>query len=63
MSVQQPDPGDLLASYPDYVLSCLYDDEDDPSEVTVFSGEADERSTTEWITADVESTVAVDELR
>jgi hypothetical protein len=62
MSVQQPRPGEPLASYPDYVLSCLYDDEDDPSEVTLFPGE-EERSTTEWITADVESTVAIDELR
>ncbi len=63
MSVQQSRQGELLASYPDYVLSCLYDDEDDPSEVTVFPGEGDERSTTEWITADVGSTVALDEVR
>lgn len=63
MSVQQSAPGDLLASYPDYVLSCLYDDENDPSEVTVFPGEEGTRSTTEWITADVESAVAIDELR
>lgn len=63
MSVQQTHPGELLASYPDYVLSCLYDDEDDPSEVTVFPGEEGERSTTEWITADVESTVAIDDAR
>jgi hypothetical protein len=63
MSVHQTQPGELLASYPDYVLSCLYDDEDDPSEVTVFPGAEDELSTTEWITADVESTVAVDDLR
>jgi hypothetical protein len=63
MSVQQTRSGELLASYPEYVLSCLYDDEDDPSEVTVFSGTDDDRSTTEWITADVESTMALDELQ
>ena len=63
MSVQQTQRGDRLASYPDYVLSCLYDDEDDPSELTVFPGEEGELSTTEWITADVESTVDIDEVR
>lgn len=63
MSVKGTQPGGLLASYPDYALSCLYDDDDDPTEVTVFPGERGELSTTEWITADVESTVAVDEVR
>lgn len=63
MSVQRTHPGDLLASYPDYVLSCLYDDEDDPSEVTVFSGEEGDLSTTEWITVDVESSVAIEDVR
>ena len=61
MSVRQTQSGDLLASYPDFGLSCLYDDDDDPSEVTVFPGE--EMSTTEWVTADVDSAVSLDELR
>ncbi|GAB7093063.1 hypothetical protein JCM30237_02150 [Halolamina litorea] len=61
MSVRQSHPGDLLESYPDFGLSCLYDDEDDPSEVTVFPGE--EASTTEWVTADVENAVALDDVR
>ncbi|WP_053948459.1 DUF7511 domain-containing protein [Halolamina sediminis] len=61
MSVQQTPSGDPLVSYPEFGLSCLYDDDDDPSEVTVFPGE--EMSTTEWVTADVDSAVALDELR
>lgn len=61
MSVRQSQSGDLLASYPEFGLSCLYDDEDDPAEVTVFPGE--ERSTTEWLTADVDSAVALEDVR
>lgn len=61
MSVRQSQSGDLLASYPEFGLSCLYDDEDDPAEVTVFPGE--ERSTTEWVTADVDSAVALEDVR
>lgn len=61
MSIGQSQSGDLLASYPDFGLSCLYDDEDDPSEVTVFPG--GKRSTTEWLTADVESAVALEDVR
>jgi hypothetical protein len=61
MSVRQTPSGDLLASYPNFELSCLYDDDDDPSEVTVFPGK--ETSTTEWVTADVDSAVSLDEVR
>lgn len=61
MSLRQTHPGDLLESYPDFGLSCLYDDDDDPAEVTVFPGE--EISTTEWLTADLESAVSLDEVR
>lgn len=63
MSVQQTHPGELLASYPDYVLNCLYDDDEDPSEITVFPGEEGEMSTTEWITADMETAVALNEIQ
>lgn len=63
MSVHETHPGDLLASYPEFGLSCLFDDEDDPSEITVFPGEEDELSTTEWLTADIESSVSLDEIR
>ncbi len=61
MSVRQSRPGELLASYPDFGLSCLYDDEADPAEVTVFPGE--EISTTEWVTADVDSAVDLENVR
>jgi hypothetical protein len=63
MSVHGTQPGGLLGSYPEYVLNCRYDDEEDPSEITVFPGNEDEISTTEWITADTESSLALDEIR
>lgn len=61
MGARQTSSGGRLASYPDFGLSCLYDDDDDPSEVTVFPGEA--ASTTEWLTAEVDSAVSLDEVR
>lgn len=61
MSVREMHTGGLLESYPTFGLRCLYDDEDDPSEVTVFPG--GEVSTTEWLTADVESTVSLEDAR
>lgn len=61
MSVPQSQSGDSLGSYPEFGLSCRYDDEDDPAEVTVFPGE--EPSTTEWLTADVESAVDLEDVR
>lgn len=63
MSVHETHPGDLLASYPEFGLNYLVDDEDDPSEITVFPGEDGELSTTEWLTADVENAVALEEVR
>ena len=61
MRVQQPRSDGPLASYPEYGLCWLYDDADDPAEVTVFPG--DGRSTTEWLTADVGSAVSLEEVR
>lgn len=43
-------------------LACLFDDPDDPSEVTIFDP-AEETTTTRWITADRETAVMVTEMR
>lgn len=63
MSVHGTQPGELLASYPEYVLNCRYDNEEDPSEITVFPGKDGEMSTTEWITADTEAAVGLNEIQ
>lgn len=49
-----------LIELPEYELDCLYDDSDDPGEVTIFfpSGR---RTATEWVTADVETAVSIDD--
>ena len=47
---------------PEFELSCLFDDMDDPAEVTVFYP-VGERTVTEWITADLAATVGLDQVR
>lgn len=63
MSIQQRNPGTLLASYPDFGLSWRYDDEDDPGEVTLFEGSEIGGTTTEWLTADVDATVSLEDVQ
>lgn len=51
-----------LAGFPVFDLFYMFDDQADPTSVTVFSpGSAD--ITTHWITADIESTVPVEAVR
>lgn len=47
---------------PAFELECLFDDMDDPTTVTVFYPRGP-RTVTEWITADVESSVRLDRIR
>ncbi len=45
-------------------LTCLFDDPDDPSEVTLIPvGSSPERYLTEWVTADMAAAVSLDEMR
>ena len=53
-----------LSDPPMFELTCLQDDPEDPSEVTIVpAGSAPERYLTEWITADTATAVSVDEMR
>ena len=45
----------------DVDLEWLFDDPDDPSEVTVFTPRG-ERTATEWITVDADTAIPVDEV-
>lgn len=54
--------GTPLGEEPAFELECLFDDVDDPTEVTVFFPRG-ARTVTEWITADVETAVSVAEMR
>ena len=53
---------DSVGDVPGAELGCLYDDPDDPSELTIFVPETPER-TTAWITIDKPSAVSLEEYR
>lgn len=52
--------GERLGDLPDFELRYLLDDGDEPRSVTIYAPEALE---TTWITVDVDSAVALDEVR
>lgn len=51
-----------LDSPPEFELECLFDDMDDPSELTVFTARGN-ATATEWITIDRTDAVALDDVR
>jgi len=48
---------------PAFELECMYDDWDDPSEVTVFSTADDDSLYTAWLTVEREHAVSLTEIR
>ncbi|MFB6300825.1 MAG: hypothetical protein ABEH65_11235 [Halobacteriales archaeon] len=50
-----------LEAFPQFGLDVLFDDHEDPQEVTIFSPDEAE-ITTHWITARVEDAVPLDEI-
>lgn len=52
-----------LAELPEFDLAFLYDDEDDPAEVTVFPARFGEDLATNWITIDFPHAVPLDRVR
>ncbi|MFB6192562.1 MAG: hypothetical protein ABEI11_04485 [Haloarculaceae archaeon] len=52
---------DLEAS-PEFALECLYDDAQNPSELTIFPPD-EARAVTEWITVDQSVAVSLEEVR
>ncbi len=57
-----PASSEQLAETPNFDLSCLVDDVEHPTEVTVYNP-AGERNVTEWITAPLSETVDVEGSR
>lgn len=51
-----------LTEFPDFDLEYLFDDQDDPTEVTIFSPGNDD-ITTHWLTIDVDSAVSIEAMR
>lgn len=63
-AVEDPAEGDqTLAAYPRFALCCLFDDRDDPRELTVFPARPDAGLTTEWITIDADHAMPLDAVR
>lgn len=59
----EPLPADReLDATPEFELDCLFDDMDDPAELTVFTPEG-RATATEWITVDRSEAVALDQIR
>lgn len=52
-----------LTAFPEFELAFLYDDDDEPSEVTVFPARFDDDLATNWITIDVGHAVPLDRVR
>lgn len=63
MSVTTEPPSDTeLDETPEFELDCLYDDPENPSELTIFASDI-QQSVTEWVTADRSATVSLDQIR
>lgn len=59
----RPRPPDDLAHLPEFDLAYLFDDEDDPAEVTVFPARFGDDLATNWITMDYRHVVPLDRVR
>lgn len=57
------DEGIALEEFPEFELSYLLDDSDDPREVTLFPGEGTDDLATEWLSADVDTAVPIEDAR
>jgi len=56
-------PAAGLTRLPEFDLAFLYDDEDDPTEVTIFPAGFEEDLETNWITIDCRHAVPLDRVR
>lgn len=57
------DTAEGLDNHPEFELSFLYDDADDPTEVTVFPGDDETELSTQWISMDITHTVPIEDAR
>ncbi|MFB6122344.1 MAG: hypothetical protein ABEJ78_02655 [Haloferacaceae archaeon] len=54
-------PGAELEETPEFDLECIYDDPENPAELTIFSPESEDL-TTEWITTDRSTAVPLEKV-
>jgi hypothetical protein len=48
---------------PEFELECMYDDWDEPSEVTIFSTDEADSLYTAWLTTDRSNAVSLEDVR
>ncbi|MFC4358650.1 hypothetical protein ACFO0N_11935 [Halobium salinum] len=60
---KRPTETDEHARLPHFDLECLFDDEDDPSEVTVVSCRDEDDLLTTWLTVDSDTAVPLEDVR
>ena len=58
-----PGPAIELGELPHFELSYLFDNEDEPTEVTVFPESDDYDISTNWITMTIDAAVPLDRVR
>lgn len=51
-----------LETLPEFELSYLYDNKSNPTEITIFTSDQDEKIATQWITINATATVPLDEI-
>lgn len=59
---EQPAADDELSEEPNFDLECLFDDMEEPTELTIFTPEGN-ATASEWITIDRPSAVPITEIR
>ncbi|WP_144426085.1 hypothetical protein [Halanaeroarchaeum sulfurireducens] len=52
-----------LDELPEFELCYLFDDQEDPTEVTIFRSGVDERNATRWLTIDSDHAVSIEEIQ
>jgi len=58
-----PEPGDDITDPPAFDLEFAFDDQADPSEVTVFPGRDSAGLLRRWITVDADAAISIEEAR
>lgn len=58
----QPNVDTALSTFPEFELSYLYDNRDNPTEITVFSSDEDENLATHWITMNATATIPLEDV-
>lgn len=60
---REPETDEEFERLPEFELECMYDDWEEPTEVTVFSTDDEDSLYTAWLTIDCDHAVSLTALR